>query len=273
MSRPGLSGRTIALLEARLSHDIATLVQRLGGTPMSAPAVREVPRLDDVATFVEGVTAGRFAIVIFQTGVGAAALFREADRRGQLAEVVGSLANAVVACRGPKPLAVLTRLGVRPAIMTAKPHTTHELLLALAGTEIRDRGVLLVQYGDRNAALADALSARGARLEEVCPYVWALPEDTAPIEAVVRAAVDHRLDAALFTNQVQCRHLFQIAEAMRLADRLRTSLNDDIVVGAVGPVAADALRAAGVTPDVMPASPNMASLITAVADYFELTAQ
>ena len=47
-------------------------------------------------------------------------------------------------------------------------------------------------------------------------------------------------------------------------------MNQDVVIGAVGPVCARAIRDAGVTPDVMPDSPNMTSLITAVGDYFEL---
>ena len=271
MPRQPLDGKRIALLESRLGADIATLVKRFGGRPVGAPSVREVPRLDDVDRFIEGLAGNRYSLAVFQTGAGAAALFREADRRQRLPGVLTALRSITVACRGPKPLAVLTRHQVPVAVTTVKPHTTRELLNGLAAVDVNGRGVLLVHYGERNAAMADALLARGARLDEVCPYVWALPDDVAPIEAVVRDAVEGRLDAMLFTNQIQCRHLFQIAGAMGMAERLAASLNADIVVGAVGPVAADALRAAGVTPDVMPASPNMGSLITAVADYFELT--
>jgi hypothetical protein len=38
-------------------------------------------------------------------------------------------------------------------------------------------------------------------------------------------------------------------------------------------VCAGALRAGGVVPDVLPASPNSASLVGAIADYFELMAR
>jgi uroporphyrinogen-III synthase len=57
---------------------------------------------------------------------------------------------------------------------------------------------------------------------------------------------------------------------MGRVEGLTLSLNRDIVVGAVGPVCASALKKVGVTPDVIPASPTMPSLITAVADYFDL---
>jgi len=271
MSDQPLARKRIALLESRSSQDIATLVKRLGGIPVAAPAVREVPRDEDVSAFVGGVAARRFELGIFQTGAGASSLLRQAEERGAFAEVLEGLRRMTIACRGPKPLSVMRKSGVPVAITTEKPHTTRELLAALGSTELRDRGVLLVHYGERNTAMAEALIERGARLTEVCPYAWTLPEDRAPLESVIRDGVAGTLDAMLFTNQVQCRHLFEVARGMNLAEPLAARLNSDIVVGAVGPVVADALRAAGVTPDVLPASPTMVSLITAVGDYFELT--
>jgi uroporphyrinogen-III synthase len=266
-----LAGRRIALLESRLSADIATLVKRLGGIPVPAPSMREVPRSEDVQTFMEGVTSGRFAAAIFQTGAGATALLRDAEAAGQLPAVLDGLRKIMVACRGPKPLSVMRRNGVPVQIVTEKPHTTRELLQALSTVELRGRDVLLVHYGERNAAMASALVERGANLAEVCPYAWALPQDLAPVENVVRESIAGSLDAVLFTNQAQCRYLFQIADRMSLGAPLAATLNANVVVGAVGPVVADALRAAGITPDVLPASPTMVSLITAVGDYFELT--
>jgi uroporphyrinogen-III synthase len=271
MSPPPLADRRIAVLESRLGQDIATLVRRLGGIPVAAPSVREIPRGDDVQAFVDGVTGGRFLLAISQTGAGATTLLRDADELGRLQEVLDGLRRTTVACRGPKPLSVMRKNNIPVHVTTEKPHTTRELLLALANVDVQDRDVLLVHYGEPNVPMAAALAARGARLTEVCPYVWALPDDVSPLETIVTDAIAGRLEAMLFTNQIQCRHLFQVARAMNLAPALAAALNDTVVVGAVGPVAADALRAAGVTPDVMPASPNMASLITAVADYFELT--
>jgi uroporphyrinogen-III synthase len=266
-----LHGRRIALLESRKSEELGLLVSRLGAEVLAAPTVREVPVLDDVSTFLDGLATRRFDVAIFLTGVGAAALFAEAERQARLPDTLAALRETIIACRGPKPLAVLRRQGLTVRIVTDKPHTSRELLDALLAVPLQSIGVVLVHYGERNAALADALRRRGARLEEVCPYEWALPLDTAPIAAVVREAAAGRLDAMLFTSQVQCRHLFAIANAVGLAAELTASLNGEIVVGAVGPVCADALRQFGVTPDVIPAAPNMASLITAVADYFDLT--
>ena len=270
-SNTSLRGRRIGLLESRKTAELAALVERLGGSVISAPTVRERPRLDEVGGFVDGLKADRFRVAIFLTGVGATTLFQDAERRGELPGVLDALAKLTLACRGPKPLAVLRRSGLTPSIVTVKPHTTTELLEALKSVSLEDAGVVLVHYGERNQELAGALRARGARLTEICPYEWALPEDTGPIVTIVQEAIAQRLDALLFTSQVQCRHLFNVAESHGLASALADTLNKETIIGAIGPVCAEALRSFGLTPDVTPAAPNMAALIAAIGDYFELT--
>src|SRR5262245_4260389 len=267
-----LGGRRIALLEHRYRDELATLVERFGGVPISAPAVAEVACHDDLGAFIDGLTARRFSIAIFLTGAGPETLLSEANRRGRLSHVVEALRQVTIACRGAKPLATLKRYGLRAQITTARPHTTDEVVKVLASIDVADRGVVLVHYGERNVAIVDDLRRRGARLKEISPYSWSMPEDLGPVAGVVRDAIAHRLDAMLFTSQIQCRNLFQVASEMSRAQGLALSLNHHVVVGAVGPFCASALRQAGVTPDVVPASPNMPALIHAVADYFETTA-
>lgn len=265
-----LDGRRIALLESRKSGELAGLVQRLGGTTISAPSVQEVQRSDDISIFVDGLAARRFQFVIFLTGVGATSVLEQAGRRDALDQSLEALRRATIICRGPKPIAALKRYGLSPGIVTPTPHTSVELLQALAAIELTDATVLLVHYGERNDALADGLRRRGANLSEVCPYEWQLPPDVSPLESMIEETICGRVDALLFTSQVQCRHLIHVAQTSGKRDTLVSVLNRDVVLGAIGPVCADSLRAAGLKPDVIPAAPNMAALITAVGDYFEL---
>jgi uroporphyrinogen-III synthase len=267
-----LHGARVGLLESRLSTELAELVRRMGGSPVAAPSVREVPRQAETAAFVEQLASRRFGVVIFQTGVGAAALLREAERQGRLADVLAALGTATVVCRGPKPTAVVRRYGIEPSIVPRKPFTTKEVLEALAEVNLSDSGVALVHYGERNTALATALRTRGADLSEVCPYEWALPEDIEPLKALVRDAAS-QLDAIVFTSQIQVRNLFAVAATLGLAPALVEALNADVIVAAVGPVCAEALKEAGVTPDVQPADPKIGPLLAALADYIELTRQ
>lgn len=247
------------------------MVRRLGGTPVLAPAVRERPSEDDAGPLLTRIMSGQFTLAVVLTGAGATALLAEATRGGVLEGVREALAKMTIACRGPKPQAALKRHGLTATISTPKPHTSRELLDALASTNLERVSVLLVHYGERNMSLADALTARGALVEDVCLYEWTLPVDVTPLRDVVRRIVAGEIDALLVTSQIQFRFLLEIAGAEGLAEALVGVLNERVVVGAVGPVCAAALRAGGVIPDVLPASPNSASLVGAVAAYFERT--
>ena len=268
-----LSGRTVGLLEGRQSGELAEMVVRLGGTPVSAPAVRERPTTVDAGPVRARLIAGQFPYAIVLTGAGATALFAEAERRGLLNDVKAAMNALRIISRGPKPQTALKRYGLSAAIITAKPHTTQELLEALNDVNLEGLPVLLLHYGEMNTTFTDALKDRGALVEDLCLYEWALPEDIAPIRRLVGQIVNNEIDALLFTSQIQFRFLIDIAHETGAVADLVAALNEHVIVGAVGPVCAAALRAGGVVPDVLPASPNSASLVGAVADYFELTAR
>ena len=267
-----LSGARVGLLESRMSGELAELVRRMGGTPVVAPSVREVAHREETARFVDLLVTGRFAVVILLTGVATSAILREAERLGRLNEALDALCRATLVCRGPKPTAVAKRYGLDVDVVPRRPCTTKELLDAMTsgGVEVAGRDVAVAHSGEPNTALADALRERGARLTEVCPYEWALPDDTGPLRSLVGDLAAH-VDAIAFTSQIQVRNLFAIADEMGLRERVARVLNEDVIVAAVGPVCAHALKQMGVTPDVQPADPKMGPLIDALADYIELT--
>lgn len=265
-----LDGQRVALLESRKAADIAAMVQRLGGTPICAPSVREVPREGDIGPVLTRLSDGGFDMVVLLTAVASDALFTEADRHGRLADVITALRRTTIACRGPKPLLSLRRQGLTAQVVTAKPHTTDELLASLAAIDIAGMRVLLLHYGEPSSAVSNALGHRGATVEDLCLYDWALPEDITPLQTLIVDTVAQRIDVLLVTSQIQFRHLLDVARAMQMEEALTDVLREHVVIGAVGPVCARALRAAGVVPDVMPGSPNGPSLIQALADYLSM---
>jgi len=270
---PSLHGARVALLEARMSGELAAMIERFGGRPVPAPAMRETPleQPEEIGAFLTALCDGRFAVVVLMTGVGVAALLREAERDGRLDAALAALRRTITVCRGPKPVAVLRRHDVPVGVTAAEPHTTAELLQALEPLDVAGKVVGFVHYGERNEIPADRLRARGATVDEICVYEWRLPDDVGPLERLVGEIVDGRIDAVLITSQIQCRHLFQVAERLGSARALADALNAKVVVAAVGPVSASALRAYGVIPHVQPAHPKMGPMMVALADYFELT--
>jgi uroporphyrinogen-III synthase len=235
-----------------------------------APSVRELLRVGDFRPVLQRVVASAFDVVVVLTAAACDALFDEANRHGALSGVVDALARTTIAARGPKPLLSLRRRGLTARVVTEKPHTTDELVSALSALDVARARVLLLHFGEPSDTVSTALKARGAHVEDLLLYEWSLPDDVGPLRTLISETIAGRVDAMLFTSQIQWRHLFQVADADGLAAALTKKLRDDVVVGSVGPVCSRALRAAGVVPDVMPHLPNGPSLVQALADYYAM---
>jgi uroporphyrinogen-III synthase len=267
---PSMGGRTIAFLEARRATELAQLIANYGGAPLAAPALREEPVDDPAAVrdFLDRVAERGIDLMLFQTGVGARALFRSVTTLGREAEWRAALDRAVVAVRGPKPVSALRELEVRVDRRAAEPFTTPDLLAALADLDLAGRVVGVQHYGEPNEELVEALRARGAEVLEVEVYRWTLPDDLAPIQHLLAELLTARVDALLVTSQVQVRHLWQVAASVGLAAALPELLLGRVVVAAVGPLAARALRDHGIRVDLEPEHPKMGPLVRELALHF-----
>ena len=266
-----LEGRTIALLESRRGAELAALVRQFGGTPISAPSVEELERPEELERCVRHLATGRFDVVVFLTGAGVHALLNHAQQTGSLNEIVAALRSTTIACRGPKPLAALKRHALTPLVTSAKPHTSRELLDALTHVPLDGARVALVHYGERSAGISEELRRRGAVVDDVCAYEWVLPAEARPLIDVIEQVVAGCVDALLVTSQIQFRNLRAIARTTGREQGLGEALRGEVVVAAIGPICAEAIREAGVIPDVIPAAANLPSLVRSLADYFELT--
>jgi uroporphyrinogen-III synthase len=161
---------------------------------------------------------------------------------------------------------------VAVTIQAQTPYTTSALLEAMAGLALKGKGVALLHYGERNMALAEALQAQGAQLDELCLYEWLLPTSLEPLQALVRELIAGHVDVIAFTSQVQIRHLWHVATSLGLAEALTQALHTQLIVAVVGPTCAAALTALGVTPHVIPVHPKMGPMVIALAAYLERTA-
>ncbi len=271
---PPLHQARIGLLEGRMRGELARLVERHGGVPMSAPAVEEAEVPDDVGLgpFLEGFARGSYDVVVFLTGAGVTLLLDAAERFGRREEVVVALRGLTIVCRGPKPAAVLKKEGIPPTVMAAAPYTSAEVLDAFSTLNLEGRRVALLHYGERNATLAETLRARDAHVDELCLYQWRLPDDRAPVERLIGAVIRGELDAIAFTSQVQVRHLLQVASASGELDALLDALRGRIVLASVGPTCTAALAAVGLHADVEPDHPKMGPMIALLARHLSARA-
>ena len=265
---PDFRRARVALLEARLADQTAAMVRRLGGEPMSVPAVREVVQpLPDLEDVIVRLASAPDPLVVCLTGAGVHALFAYAVGQGLEPALTRALAGATTVCRGPKPAGARGARALPVSIRAAAPFTTGEVIDAVALLALQGRVVAVVHHGERNAALVDYLRARGADVRELMPYEWRMPENPAPLDRLVELAVAGGVDAVAFTSQVQVKHLWERAGSNRTA--LRDALNRRVLTGAVGPTCAAALAANGVEPAVVASPPKLNVLLLALADACE----
>jgi uroporphyrinogen-III synthase len=254
-----------------MKSELARLVDKHGGEPLSVPALREQAELSEGATttLVSQLESGEYDVVIFMTGVAVSLLFESAEQAGQRARLVKALKNLTSVCRGPKPTAALKGFGVPPTLTAREPFTAAEVLDALMGVELCDRRVLLFNYGERSETLSETLCAWQAKVSEYWLYRWMLPADTGPLERLVQRIVRREVEALAITCQIQFRHLMQVAERLRLGRPMVRALNEHVVVGVVGPKCAAVLQAHGVRVRVTPEHPKMGPLAIALMRHLD----
>lgn len=270
---PSLRGARIALLEARMGTELASLVERWSGVPYCVPLVREVERdrREEVARLVswlsQGANQGEPRLVVFLNGAGVDGMFRVAAALGREEELTRGLARAEIICRGPKPVAALKGRGLTPSVRVSEPYTTREVLQALSDVEVRGREALVVHHGERNEVLVGALARAHVKTRELSLYEWELPEDLAAAFRLVDEIIEGRVGVVAFTTQIQARHLLAVADRAKKKKELVHALRTHTLVAAIGPTCADTLTALGIPPKVVPANPKMGPLVQSLARF------
>jgi len=266
-----LNGKVIAFVEARLPSEMASLIQRHGGVPYSAPVLQEIYLKDSpqVQQLIADVCEGRVEVVVLLTGVGTRALVEAAAAMGRQEEFIRCLDQRTVIARSPKPARVLRQHQIHIDVMPPEPYTSEDLVHSIQDIDLHGKEVAVQHYGGPNTFLVRSLKERGAQVREVTLYHWGTPQDETPVYRLVDDLTKGRVDAIAFTSQPQVDNLLTIAGHVGKEELLRGSLNGTVVVASVGPVCSRRLRARGIKVDVEPEHVHMGNLVMALADYFE----
>jgi uroporphyrinogen-III synthase len=244
-----------------------SLLERHGCVAVAAPSMREVPLSDqhEVFAFGEELLRGEHAIIVLLTGVGTRMLVDALSTRHPQASVLDALSRAKLVCRGPKPVAALKALGIKPTLVAPEPNTWNDLLTLLdAQLPVAGQTVAVQAYGRVNEPLLEGLQARGAKVRSVAIYAWALPEDLAPLRAAIAQIIAGEVDVVMFTAAQQVTHLFEVAEQAQQQRALSEALTQRVVCASIGPIMTEALEAHGLRADIVPQHPKMGHLVQAV---------
>lgn len=270
-SRRDFSGLRVVSFESRQSAESLRLIEKAGGVPIAAPSMRELPLAVNQAAlrFAEGLLASAYEIVLFMTGVGTRHLFAAMETRHSREAIAGALARTVVVARGPKPVRALRELGVPITITIPEPNTWREILSTLdessESVPLSGARIAVQEYGESNERLYEALGERGARVEPVPVYRWALPEDLRPLTAAIEQILARTVDVALFTSATQIRHVLQHARSIGKEEALRTALAE-VVIASIGPVCTEALVENGIAVDMEATHSKLGMFVREVAE-------
>jgi uroporphyrinogen-III synthase len=230
--------------------------------------MREVPLSDqhEALAFGEELLRDEHAIIILLTGVGTRMLVEALSTKHPQADVLAALGRAKLVCRGPKPVAALKALGLKPTLVAPEPNTWNDVLALLdAELPVAGQSVAVQAYGRLNESLLEGLEARGAKVRSVAIYAWALPLDTAPLTAAIEQICAGSVDVVMFTAAQQLTHLLEVADQSGRREALIEALKKRVVCASIGPVMTEALQAGGLQPDLEPEHPKMGHLVQAVA--------
>ena len=263
MPGKGFSGLSVAAFESRMATEMARLIERYGGRPFVAPALRELPIQDNstLLQFGARLLAGQVDILILLTSIGTTALFETLRSRHPLPAIMAGLNHTAVVARGPKPVAALKAFGMTPTLVVAEPNTWVEVIATLDGYRpIKGLRIAVQEYGATNLELLEALSQRGAEVFTLPIYRWALPEDTGPLKQVLGQIIAGNIDVMLITNAAQIDHVMQLLEQDGITARFKEACRK-IVVASIGPTASERLRYYDLPIDVEPSRSKMGVLV------------
>jgi len=243
------------------------MIAKFGGVPFVSPSMREVSVDHNRAAidFANRLITGGIDVVIFLTGVGTRILVQQVERHVDRERFLAAVSDVKSVVRGPKPLAVLKELGITPTIVVPEPNTWRDVLATLdERLPVANLVVGLQEYGVTNRSLVAGLEARGATVETVHVYDWALPEDCGPLEQNIRRIAAGEIDVAMFTSANQVLNLLKLADELGIVDEVRAGLRN-IVVASIGPTTSEMLRNEELPVDLEPSHPKMGHLVTEAA--------
>ncbi len=263
-----LTGRVVAVPEARQLDVLAGLLERRGANVLRCPLVgiHDSPDEAEVVAWIDRLIAQPTDLVVFYTGEGIERLVGFADRSGRRKAFVAALAQAPKLTRGPKPKRALRALELAPEHTATEPTTAGMIEAARAIAAPLRRVAVQLYNRDQDRKLVEHFEQRGATVDCVAPYVYASAADDERVAALIGELAAGRVDAVAFTSKAQVQRLLELARKRQLEPALRAGLART-KVAAIGPVVAAELAAVQVRVDGSPSeSYSMKPLVTAVCE-------
>jgi uroporphyrinogen-III synthase len=263
-----LNGYRILILETREEAQFSRLLAEQGADVLQCPmfTIHDAPDPAPIEAWIRRIIDKPFDDLVLMTGEGLRRLMKVARRIGLEQNFIAALGKARKFARGPKPGRALREIGLEPQVTTEKP-TSDGIIEMLSRVDLRGHRVGLQLYPDKDhGVLIGAITAQGAKVDPVLPYVYDAQAADANIVTAIDEMASARIDAIALTNLGQIRRLIEVARAHGFEARLREGLAKT-PIASVGPAVSDELKSHGLRTDIYPANDAffMKPLISAMA--------
>lgn len=251
-SGKNFAGLRVVSLESRRADEMSRLIEKHGGVAHVSPSMREELVDDDrpAIEFAHRLVGGEIDAVILLTGVGVRMFVEQVERHVGRQRLLDALSDIPTLARGPKPVAVMRDLGLKPSLRAPAPNTWREVLATIdTQLPVANLTVGLQEYGETNPSLIAGLEARGARVDRLQVYRWALPDDTAPLEENAKRLAAGDADVVMLTSANQLNNLLVIADKLGIDSEVREGVRNAVVVS-IGPTTSERLRSLDLPVDI-----------------------
>jgi uroporphyrinogen-III synthase len=263
-----LNGYRILILETREEAQFSRLLAEQGADVLQCPmfTIHDAPDPAPIEAWIRRTIEKPFDDLVLMTGEGLRRLMKVVRRIGVEPEFVAALGRARKFARGPKPGRALREIGLEPQVTTEKP-TSEGIAEMLARLDLKGHRLGLQLYPDKDhSVLIGAITAQGAEVDTVLPYVYDAQAADANIVTAIDELAQGLIDAIALTNLGQVRRLVEAARAHGREDGLRKGL-ERTLIASVGPAVSGELKSHGLRTDISPANDAyfMKPLISAMA--------
>ena len=263
-----LNGYRILILETREEAQFSRLLTEQGADVLQCPmfTIHDAPDPAPIEAWIRRLIDHPCDDLVLMTGEGLRRLMKVARRIDVEKDFIAALGKARKFARGPKPGRALREIGLEADVTTEKP-TSEGIAEMLARVDLAGHRVGLQLYPDKDhSGLTGAITARGAVVDAVLPYVYDAKAADANIVTAIDEMAKGAIDAIALTSSGQARRLIEVAQAHGCEARLREGLART-PIASVGPVVSDELKSHGLRTDIYPANDAffMKPLISAMA--------
>lgn len=263
-----LTGYRILILETREEALFSRMLEEQGADVLKCPmfVIHDAPDPAPVEAWIERALAQPLDDLVLLTGEGLRRLMKVVRRLGVEQDFVAMLGKARKFARGPKPVRALREIGLEVQSVTETP-TSEGMATMLSGFDLNDHRVGLQLYPDKNhGKLIGAISALGADVDMVSPYVYDPQAADENIVTAISEMASGRIDAIALTSAGQVRRLVEVSRERGCEEQLRIGLAQT-PIASVGPVVSDELKSYGLQTDIYPSNGTffMKPLVSAIS--------